>query len=137
MDSIILTSLKKIPHPKGDIFHAMKAADNGFSGFGEAYFSNIIKGEIKGWKKHSLMTMNIVVPLGMVRFYIHDEVESCTVVYDIGTANYQRLTIPNGYWVAFEGLTLEQNLVLNIANLEHEPNESVNVPLETYPLGFL
>ena len=135
MDGITLTPLKQILHPKGDIFHAMKASDNGFSGFGEAYITTIIKGEIKGWKMHTMMTMNIVVPLGMVRFYIYDEVKNNTVTYEIGVMNYQRLTIPSGYWVAFEGLISEQNLVLNIANIEHDPSESNNVPLETYPLG--
>jgi dTDP-4-dehydrorhamnose 3,5-epimerase len=136
MDVITLTPLKRILHPKGDIFHAMKASDIGFSGFGEAYFSTILKGEVKGWKKHTMMAMNIVVPLGMVRFYIYDEVKKYTMAYEIGINNYQRLTIPSGYWVAFEGLILEQNLVLNIANIEHDKNESINTPLETYPLGF-
>ena len=36
MDGVILTPLKQIYHPKGDIFHAMKASDIGFIGFGEA-----------------------------------------------------------------------------------------------------
>ena len=137
MDTIKLTPLRKISNPKGDIFHAMKATETGFSGFGEAYFTHIIKGEIKGWKKHTLMTMNIIVPLGVVRFYIHDEVRNNTTAYDIGTSNYQRLTIPNGYWVAFEGLTLQHNLILNIANIEHAASESVNVPLSTYSLDCL
>ena len=30
MDGVILTSLKQIHHPKGDIFHGMKKSDEGF-----------------------------------------------------------------------------------------------------------
>ena len=63
MDGVILTPLKQIYNSKGDIFHAMKKSDKGFNGFGEAYFSTILKGEIKGWKKHTRMTLNIIVPV--------------------------------------------------------------------------
>ena len=55
MDGVILTPLKKIDHPKGDIYHAMKKSDHGYNGFGEVYFSTINKDDIKGWKKHLKM----------------------------------------------------------------------------------
>ena len=48
MDGIILTPLNQIHHPKGDIYHAMKKSDDGFDGFGEAYFSTVHKNDIKG-----------------------------------------------------------------------------------------
>ena len=41
MDGVIISTLKQIHHPKGDIFHVIKKSDVGFSGFGEAYFSII------------------------------------------------------------------------------------------------
>jgi len=72
MDGITLTSLKQITHPKGDIYHAMKASDDGFSGFGEAYFSTVNKNDIKGWKKHTEMTLNLVVVIGEVEFVVYD-----------------------------------------------------------------
>ena len=75
IDGVILTPLKKILHPKGDIFHGMKKDDNGYVGFGEAYFSTINNGEIKGWNKHKRMTLNLVVPMGEVTFVIYDDRE--------------------------------------------------------------
>ena len=50
MDGIILTPLKQIRTSKGSVLHAMKKGDEGYAGFGEAYFSTINKGDIKGWK---------------------------------------------------------------------------------------
>lgn len=129
-----ITPLKQIFHPKGDIFHAMKASDPGFAGFGEAYFTTVHHGEIKGWKKHTRMQMNLVVPAGEVCFYLHNEATSQTSQYILGAENYVRLTIPPGYWTAFCGLSTGLNLVCNLANIEHDPAEAVNVPLETYPL---
>ena len=70
MDEIKLTTLKRVFNEKGDIFHVMKKSDEGFNGFGEAYFSSINKNTIKGWKKHTLMTLNIVVPIGEIEFVV-------------------------------------------------------------------
>lgn len=135
LSPIKLTPLRRIEHPKGDIFHGIKASEASYAGFGEAYFTTIIASEVKGWKMHTAMTMNLIVPLGMVRFHIRDNATGCTVSYDIGATNYQRLTVPAGFWVAFQGLTNETNLILNVASLEHNPEEAVNVPLTTYSLA--
>ena len=70
MDGIILTPLTQIYNPKGDIFHAMKKTSDGYEGFGEAYFSTIPKGTVKPWKKHKLMTLNIIVPVGKIKFVL-------------------------------------------------------------------
>ena len=70
---VILTPLKKIYHPKGDILHGIKKIDKGYLGFGEAYFSTINYNEIKGWNRHKRMTLNLVVPIGSVKFVIYDD----------------------------------------------------------------
>ena len=57
MDGVILTKLKQVNHPKGDIFQGMKKSDIGFDGFGEAYFSTIKGGEIKGWNVTELIIL--------------------------------------------------------------------------------
>lgn len=131
---ILVTPLKQVFHPKGDIFHAMKQSSPGYAGFGEAYFTTVHCGEVKGWKQHTKMQMNLVVPVGKVRFYLHDEHTGKTTQYELGTENYARLTVPAGYWMAFTGLGQDLNLVLNLASIEHDPAEAINVPLETYPL---
>ena len=123
MDGVTLTPLKQISHLKGDIFHAMKASDDGFSGFGEAYFSTINLGEIKGWKKHTEMTLNLVVVTGEIDFVVHDNNSFYSV--RLSKNNYQWLTVGPGLWLAFKGLSVE-NMLLNLASIEHNPNESEN-----------
>ncbi len=133
MDGIVLTPLRRIAHPKGDVLHALKAQEPVFNGFGEAYFTTINYRMVKGWKMHRLMTMNLVVPLGHVRFHIRNlNGEACS--YEIGTANYMRLTISPNRWVAFEGLADPSSLILNVGDLEHDPYEALNEPLEKFPL---
>jgi dTDP-4-dehydrorhamnose 3,5-epimerase len=128
VEGVLLTPLKKIHHPKGDVFHGMKKSDVGFSGFGEAYFSTINFEDTKPWKKHLEMTLNFVVPMGEIRFVIYDDREGSSTInnfFDIilGENNYQRITIPPGVWVAFSGVGSKYNLLLNLANLEHNPVE--------------
>jgi dTDP-4-dehydrorhamnose 3,5-epimerase len=126
MDGVTLTPLKQITHPKGDIFHAMKASDDGFSGFGEAYLSTINQSEVKGWKKHTEMTLNLVVVIGEIEFVVYDDNRFYGV--KLSKNNYQRLTVGPGLWLAFRGLDSE-NMLLNLASIEHDPNESENVDL--------
>ena len=78
MDGVILTPLKKITHVKGDIFHAMKKSEKAFSGFGEAYFSSVYQGKIKGWKKHNKMTLNIIVVKGEIDKEMNKEDKALT-----------------------------------------------------------
>ena len=41
IDGVSLHPLRQISVPNGDLWHALKATDDGFVGFGEAYFTQI------------------------------------------------------------------------------------------------
>jgi dTDP-4-dehydrorhamnose 3,5-epimerase len=129
MDKVILTSLKQIKNLKGDIYHGMKESDEGYDGFGEAYFSTVNQGDIKGWKKHTLMTLNLVVPVGAIEFVVYDEDDKSFFSQILSQDNYKRLTVKPGAWMAFRGVG-EQNMLLNIASIEHNPNEALNIDLD-------
>ena len=135
MDGINLSPLKKIENSKGDIYHALKNSDDFYNGFGEAYFSNINFKCIKGWKKHTLMTLNIFVPCGAIKFVIYDDRPKSSTKGDFFTVtlsnkNYQRLTIDPDLWVAFQGVEHGVNILLNIANIQHDPDESINKEID-------
>ena len=128
MDGVILTPLNQIHNPKGDIFHAMKKSDEGFDGFGEAYFSTINLDDIKGWKKHTKMTLNVVVPFGEIEFVLYDEKKREFLNVKLSQKNYQRLTVKAGLWMAFRGLE-KSSMLLNLASIEHDPSEAVALEL--------
>ena len=129
MDGVILTPLKQIHNPKGDIFHAMKKSDEGFDCFGEAYFSTINQNDIKGWKKHTKMTLNLVVPVGEIEFVVYDEKSNNFFNIKLSQDNYQRLTVSQNLWMGFRGVG-ESNILLNLASIEHDPSEAINVELD-------
>ena len=130
------TSLSIIDTNGGDVLHAMKNSDGGYSGFGEAYFSKIEPAAIKGWKRHTQMVLNLIVPIGSVRFILYDDrknqedIDSFQEVILSPVDNYSRLTIPPLIWVGFQGLGSQSSLVLNIANIEHSPEEIERKELE-------
>lgn len=132
MDGVILSRLKRIHNPKGDIFHVMKKSDEEFSEFGEAYFSMIYKNDIKGWKKHKQMVLNLVVPVGAIEFVVYNENKQEFFSVTLSSGNYQRLTVSAGLWMAFRGIE-ENSMLLNLASMEHDPDESVNKEIEEIP----
>ena len=123
---ILVTPLLQIETAGGDVLHAMKKTDAGYTGFGEAYFSWVYPGAIKAWKRHTQMTMNVVVPVGQVQFVfrcINADGADEFRVEEIGVNRYARITVPPGVWFGFQGLHANQSLVLNIASIAHDPNE--------------
>jgi dTDP-4-dehydrorhamnose 3,5-epimerase len=134
LEGVSLTPLNKILNEKGDIFHALKSTNETFISFGEAYFSNVNHGAIKGWKKHTKMFLNLIVPLGTIKFVLFDDRELSTTFgqyqeVEFGEFNYQRLFVPPGIFMSFQGIGLHRNMLLNIASIPHDPTESVNKEL--------
>ena len=126
LNNIKITPLDRVEILGGDVLHAMKSSDFGYAGFGEAYFSCINYGSIKAWKRHRRMVMNLVVPVGRVKFVFHipeNQVSNSFHVLEIGKDNYSRITVPPGIWFGFQGLEKSQSLVLNISDITHDPSE--------------
>ena len=121
-------NIKVIPNDLGDVLKVTSTSEESYKAVGEAYFSEIRYGAIKGWKRHNEITCNLVVPYGAVKFvlaetysdgggYLFHEVIS-------GRDTYKLLTIYPGTWFAFKGLHNAHSLVLNLASAHHDPAES-------------
>lgn len=130
IEGVELHPLKHISVPKGDVFHALKCTDEGFCGFGEAYFTQIESGKAKGWKRHNRMTLNLVVVYGKVKFVIYDDrngsktkgkFEEITLSPE---ENYQRLTVKAGLWMSFYGADDRTSMLMDIIPEPHDPTEA-------------
>ena len=138
---VILTPLKIIENDKGDIYHSIKNIDKGFKGFGEAYFSTIKQNVIKAWKKHLIMTLNLTVPVGKVKFVLFDDRKDSPSYGHVeemilSTENYLRLTVPPNIWIGFQGINSGLNLILNIADIVHNPDEQINIELNKIDIPY-
>ena len=130
--TIILKPLKIITLEGGDVMHALKANEDEFIGFKEAYFSTIKENRIKAWKRHLKMTMNLVVPIGKVQFNFYNNEKKLLNNIIIGKENYCRITVPPMIWFGFKGLSNSTSFILNISNELHDPKE-----VERQPQSFL
>ena len=130
---VLINELKVIETLGGNVMHAMKDSSSGYVGFGEAYFSQIDKGAIKAWKRHTKMTLNLVVPLGKIKFVMFDDRDTSNTQFQeviMSKENYYRLTIPPMIWLGFQGLLVGGAMLLNIANIEHSSNEAERLKIE-------
>lgn len=127
---VTLHPLKHIEVSKGDIYHAFKSTDEGYAGFGEAYFTEIKSGQTKGWKRHNRMSLNLVVIKGKVKFVVYDDrADSPTVglfqeIILSPHDNYCRLTIEPGLWMAFHGEDERTSLLIDFIPEPHNPLEA-------------
>lgn len=142
IQGVELHPLKHIIVPKGDIFHALKSTDEGYAGFGEAYFSQIESGAVKGWKRHNRMTLNIIVPVGKIRFVVYDDREGSATngkfqeVILSPESNYQRLTLAPGLWMAFQGMDKGFSMLMDIIPEPHDPSEADRKDIEEIIFNF-
>ena len=137
---LLCTPERRIFHPKGDIIHCIKRSSEGFAGFGEVYISIVAQGQIKGWKCHRIARLNLVVPVGNVRIVVFEEPKKAQHdgkfnEFILNDENHFRLTVPPGLWVAFKGVK-PHNLLMNVSNQEHDPEEGSNLELGEIPFDW-
>lgn len=138
--------LARIGAEGGDVLHALKSSDKGYAGFGEAYFSIVNARCVKAWRRHTRMTLNLIVPVGAVGVLITsswrgDPLKSASVENHelshwgvvLSQEPYLRLTIPPGLWFGMKGLATTPSLLLNISDISHDPLEYEKVPVDTMP----
>jgi len=128
IEGVLITPTKIIEVDDGDVLHAVKQGDVGYIGFGEAYFSTIKPDTIKAWKRHREMVLNLLVPVGEIKFVLYDDrprslTQNIFQEITLSRNNYQRLTIPPMVWMGFQGRGKKTAMLLNIANIRHDPDE--------------
>ena len=130
IDGVLVTGLRQIVDERGAVLHHMRNDAPEFTAFGECYFSEMVPGAVKAWKRHRKQTQNLAVPIGRVRFVIYDDRESSPThgglqVMELGRPdNYRRLHIPLGLWYGFTCLGDRPALIANCADLPHDPNDA-------------
>jgi dTDP-4-dehydrorhamnose 3,5-epimerase len=125
---IRVTPLRRIPDERGAIMHMLRSDDPHFERFGEIYFSLVYPGVIKGWHRHTSMTLNYAVPVGMVKLVCYDDrpgSPSAGMVQELhlGELNYALVTIPPLIYNGFKGEGSVPALVANCATEPHAPDE--------------
>ena len=141
INGVFFTPITPITTVGGKVMHAIKGMDESMPAFGECYFSTCDNNSPKTWKKHSRMICNLFVPVGAVKFVFYDDradsADKNKIVEFIASAeNYGRLVINPGVWFGFAGVSDKENVILNVANILHDPNESQRLEPNTTAIPY-
>lgn len=137
IDGLIFTMLRQIADERGSVLHMLRCDSADFTRFGECYFSEILPGAIKAWKRHREQTQNLAVPVGRVRMAVYDDRSASSTrgnlrILELGRPDgYGRLRVPPGLWYGFRCISSIPALMVNCADLPHDPadNESADAPI--------
>ena len=130
IDGVLISRLGQIIDQRGAVLHHIRNDAPEFTTFGECYFSEMIPGAVKAWKRHREQTQHLAVPIGRVRFVIYDDRASSPTlgelqIVELGRPDdYNRLRIPNGLWYGFTCLSTQNALIANCADRPHDPTDA-------------
>ena len=130
IDGVTITELGQISDERGAVLHMMRNDSPEFERFGECYFSEVMPGAVKAWKRHRIQTQNLAAPVGHIRLVIYDDRENSSTrgnlqIVKLGRPDaYVRLRIPPGLWYGFSCIGSKPALLANCADLPHDPAES-------------
>ena len=139
---LIITPLKQIGDERGAVFHFLKSDSPNYKSFGEAYFSKINWGVVKGWKYHKIAEQNFCVPFGAVKIVVFDnrpDSATCGVVQEIlldDKENYQLLSMPACLWYSFKCISDNYAVLANITSITHLQEESIALPLDVKEIPY-
>ena len=134
IDGLMVTGLRQIIDERGAVLHHMRNDTPEFTSFGECYFSEMVPGAVKAWKRHREQTQNLAVPIGRVRFVVYDDrglspTRGGLQIVELGRPDdYNRLCIPKGLWYGFTCLSDQPALIANCADLPHDPADAELLP---------
>jgi dTDP-4-dehydrorhamnose 3,5-epimerase len=143
IEGVTLTPLRQIGDERGAVLHMLRSDAPEFSRFGECYFSELLPNAVKAWKRHRLQTQNLAVPVGRVRFVIFDGREQSAThgvvdVFELGRPDaYARLSIPPGLWYGFACIGSTPALVVNCADMPHDPREGEQLPTDDPSIPYV
>lgn len=142
---VLMHPLRIIPTDGGPVLHMLRASSPLMplpGGFGEIYFSEVLPGHVKAWKRHFRQNQLFAVPRGLLRLVLYDDREGSPTrgalqLLRLGRPdNYNLLRIPAGIWHGFAALGKDAALLCNCADMPHDPAESERRPVDSPEIPY-
>lgn len=111
-------------------------------GFGEIYFSEVLPGAVKAWKRHKQQTQLFAVPMGQIQIVLYDSrpdspTNSQILSLPLGRPdNYKLLCIPPGLWYGFKAISPVPALIGNCVDIPHDPAEADKLPMDAPEIPY-
>ena len=140
IEGALLQPLAVIPTPGGPVMHMLRPESallpDFHQCFGEIYFSEVLPGHVKAWKRHTRQVQHFAVPSGLLRIVLYDDRQGSAtrgVLCELALGrpdNYALLRIPTGVWYGFAAMGDAPALICNCADIPHDPTEGQRLPVD-------
>lgn len=124
IDGVVVKPLARYPDERGTVMKMLQSTDPEFRGFGEVYFSTVLPGVVKAWRRHPVTWLNYCVVRGAIKVVLFDDRPGSPTRGEhqelvIGDANYCLVQIPPGVWSGFKGIGLTEAIICDVTDRPH------------------
>jgi dTDP-4-dehydrorhamnose 3,5-epimerase len=131
IEGVKIKKLRVIPDERGWLMEILRADDELFERFGQAYLSAVYPDVVKGWHFHKVQRDNLCVIKGMAKLVLYDGREHSPtkgglLELFIGERNPLLVSIPPGVLHGMKGVGSEAAMFINIPTEPYnysEPDE--------------
>jgi dTDP-4-dehydrorhamnose 3,5-epimerase len=134
LEGVVISELRQFSDARGSVLHMLRCDDPDFTQFGECYFSEVLPGAVKAWKRHRVQVQQFAVPVGRIRLAIYDDrgqsrTRGQLQTIELGRPDaFLRLRVPPGVWYGFTCISEVPALLANCPDLPHDPAEGEQRP---------
>lgn len=119
IDGVAAKKLRVIPDERGRLLEILRADDELFSRFGQAYVTTAYPGVVKGWHYHKKQIDYFAVVKGMAKLVLYDNRDNSPTKGDInefviGEHNPVLVRIPTLVLHGFQCLSQEEAICINL-----------------------
>jgi len=137
IEGVKVIPLVRIPDERGTVMHMLRADDPHFLGFGEIYFSTVYKNVVKGWHRHSEMTLNYACIFGRIKLVLFDDragsaTRGAIMEQFLGPDHYALVQVPTGIWNGFKGMSDPHAILANCCTHAHDPRADRSERLDPF-----
>lgn len=143
INGVKIKNLKPIADERGRVMEILRADEEIFQKFGQAYITTAYPGVVKGWHRHRLQTDHFVCVSGMMKVVLYDSRKDSPTFgeineFFIGEHNPQLIVIPNLIYHGFKCLGEEEAIVLNLPSepYNHKKPDEERLPFNTPEIPY-
>jgi len=142
IEGVVVRPLREIPTDGGAVLHMLRADSPLYAGFGEVYFSEVLPGVVRAWKRHRAQTQHLAVPVGLLRLALYDARDDSPTSGALAEqvvgrpGRYALLRIPPGVWYGFAAIGGKSALIANCTDIPHSPEDVDRLPWDSPAIPY-
>jgi dTDP-4-dehydrorhamnose 3,5-epimerase len=143
IDGVWIKDLRVIPDERGRLQEILRADDEGFERFGQAYVSTTYPGVVKAWHLHRVQVDYFCCVKGMVKLVLYDArdespTKGLVTEHFIGVHNPQLVRVPAGVYHGWKCTSEDESIVFNIPTepYNHDQPDEYRAPWDTPDIPY-